>query len=379
MSSASPESLWSSPQPLTTPEEAAATPAAGVSRSGVVHLLYMQGSDIYHRLCAADEWSAPVRVASGESPMLVVVGETVHAVYAKSFGGNYEVYYIKWKDGRWSLPRNLSFTSGPSTLPQIASAPDGTLHAAWADTSPGYSVIYHAQQAGSYWINRPIPSGRGSAPSLAVDDTGTVHVVWQDREGSASAFEVYYVRGDGREWSLPQNLSASADSNSLAPQVTLGLGGVVYVAWQEDYQGRSQVYASYTTPGGWTVPTGLTQAEKSARQHRLAFTGQGILHLAWLEGNQVCHRYVAPGGILKPVEVLATGLQGVSDPVLALTPGTWDVHLLWLSGVPGGRVLTYARRLPALRFRFYIPRVLVNQSVAAPGLSLATSQKPATT
>jgi hypothetical protein len=374
----SPESLWSSPQTLTTPEEAAAAPAIGVSRSGIVHLLYTRGSDIYHRLRAADEWSDPIRVASGESPSFVVVGETVHAVYAKPLGGNHEVYYVKWQEGRWSLPRNLSFTSGPSTLPQIASAPDGTLHAVWADTTPGYSVIYHAHQVGTYWVNRPIPSGRGSAPSLAVDETGTAHVAWQDRDGGASTFEVYYARGDGRNWSLPQNLSASPEGNSLAPQVAVAWHNEVYVAWQEDDQGRSQIYATHSTPAGWTVPAGLTPAGQSARQHRLAFTSQGVMHLAWLQGNQVCHRYIAPGGILKPVETLAEEPQGVSDPALALTPGTWDVHVLWLNTPSAGRVLRYAQRLPALRFRYFIPYVVVNQSVTAQAPSAAATPKPAT-
>jgi len=213
---------------------------------------------------------------------------------------------------------------------------------------------------------------------LAVDETGTVHVAWQDRDGGASTFEVYYARGDGRNWSLPQNLSASPEGNSLAPQVAVAWRGEVYVAWQEDDQGRSQIYATHSTPAGWTVPAGLTPAGQSARQHRLAFTSQGVMHLAWLQGNQVCHRYIAPGGILKPLETLAEEPQGVSDPALALTPGTWDVHVLWLSTPSAGRVLRYAQRLPALRFRYFIPYVVVNQSVTAQAPSAAATPKPAT-
>lgn len=361
MSSPSSEPLWSSPIALTV-EVGVAAPVIGVSRSGVVHALYAQGPDIYHRMCAADAWSDPLRVASGESPALVVVGETVHAVYAKAFGGNYEVYYTRWQDGRWALPRNLSFTTGPSTLPQIASAPEGTLHVVWADTTPGYSIIYHGQQRDTYWVNRPIPSGRGSAPSLAVDDRGTAHVAWQDREGNDGAFEIYYVRGDGRSWTLPQNLSASPYHHSLAPQIAIAPGGVVHVVWQEDRQGHSQIYATHSVADHWTVPVALTPPEADARQPRVAFTSQGILHLVWMEGNRVCHRYFAPDGSPKPIEVVADGAQGVSDPALALTPGTWEVHLLWLGTAPGGRVLYYARRLPALRFRIYIPRVLVSRS-----------------
>ena len=356
------ESLWSAPVALTAAETALATPAIGVSRSGVVHVLYTRGPDIYHRMCAADAWSDPIRVTAGQSPTLVVVGETAHAVYAKSFGNNDEVYYVKWQDGRWSLPRNLSFTTGPSTLPQIASAPDGTLHVAWADTTPGYSIIYHGQQRDTYWVNRPLPGGRGSAPCLTVNDRGTVHIAWQDRDSDEGTFEIYYVRGDGRSWTLPQNLSASPDGHSLAPQVAVAPGGVVHVAWQEDHQGHNQIYATHTVGDRWTVPIALTPPEMNARQPRIAFTSQGVLHLAWIEGNRVCHRYFAPDGSPKPVEVIAGGAQGVSAPALALTPGTWEAHLLWLDTVPGGRILYYARRLPALRFRIYIPRVLVNRS-----------------
>ncbi|MEM4724953.1 MAG: hypothetical protein QXP01_08075, partial [Candidatus Hadarchaeum sp.] len=158
-----------------------------------VHVVWEERGHVYHRFCRGNTWSPSRSVATGEQPDIVVDSSGMaHVVLVNEFGGNYEIYYCRWNGSTWSLPRNVSNTSGVSSAPAIDVAPNGMLHVAWADNTPGYSVIYHAYWNGVYWINEPIPNALGGAPSVSVDRNGLVHVVWQDRDTPNAPYEIYH-------------------------------------------------------------------------------------------------------------------------------------------------------------------------------------------
>ncbi|MCP6756415.1 hypothetical protein NL533_32810, partial [Klebsiella pneumoniae] len=86
---------------------------------------------------------------TGMSPALVAERSgKLHMVFSNEFLSNYEIYYV-WRDGGdWSLPINVSHTTGSSSAPALVRTASGALEAAWQDDTPGYSTIYHGSWSG---------------------------------------------------------------------------------------------------------------------------------------------------------------------------------------------------------------------------------------
>ncbi len=348
-------SSWSAVAPLTPNASGLASPSIAVSKSGLVHVLYEDGEDIWHLVQDQGRWAAPAWVAGGSRPSVFAYGDDLHLVFANEFAGNVEVYYGVWTGGGWSLPRNLSYTSGASSQPRIALGADGIPHVVWTDDTPGYSTVYHGHRADTYWINRPVTNGRGESPWLAVDTQGLVHIVWQDRQPADGPWQVYYTRGDGRHWSLPQNLSASDQQDAASALVLLDTQDQAHVMWREQADGLHRIMLSFRVGNHWTEPETLVETPSNVDNIQAAFTAQGTLHLAWLEEGQVRHRYRGPGGVLSQTELLGQAGDAVMGMALSLVPQRWEAHLVWVLDQPQGRVLQHSQREPALPHRQYLP------------------------
>jgi hypothetical protein len=320
-------------------------------------VLWEEGEEIYHTYRSSGFWSSPARVATGERPSVVVDGEGVpHALFANEFGGNWEIYYVSWRYGVWTLPRNVSHTSGASGTPRIAKDPDGVLHGVWADTTPGYSVIYYARQLGSYWVNNQVPSARGGAPAVAVDSQGRVHVTWQDQDIPFGPFDVYYSRWDGDDWSLPENISFNTSAHSAISSVAVDREGSAYVVWEEVVDRRWQVFHSYGQVGYWSVPSNISQSPDECHLAQIVVTPQDYLHVIWNEGGALrSRRKGAQSDDWFPAEVVATSSLGLED--VALTAGPrGEVHAVWAARVSGGqREIFHVDRPPALPHRIFVP------------------------
>jgi len=354
---AEPVAIWSELGSLSSSTADSRSPTVASALDGTVHVLWEEGEEIYHSYRSDDFWSTPLRVATGERPSLVVDDEgTPHVLFANEFGGNWEVYYVSWRYDVWSLPRNVSHTSGASGPPRIALAPDGTLHGVWADTTPGYSVIYYARQMGSYWVNNQIPSARGSVPALAVDRQGRVHVTWQAQDTPFSVFDVYYTRWDGSDWSLPENISVNEESHSAICSLATDTEGTAYLVWEEQVEGLWQVVHSYGQVGYWSVPANISHSGEECHLPRIVVTPQDYLHVIWNEG-QALHscRKGAKSSDWFPNEVVTSNSLGVEDVAVAASPGG-GLHAVWEGRVAGGlRDIFHGERPPALRHEVFVP------------------------
>ena len=357
--SGSPESStpWSEAVNLSNSAADSRAPVVALAPDGTVHVLWEEGEEIYHSYRTGDSWASPTRVATGERPTLVVDGNgTPHALFANEFGGNWEIYYVRWDGSRWTLPRNISYTSGASGMPHIALAPDGVLHAVWADTTPGYSVIYHGRQQGMFWVNQPIPSARGSVPTLAIDRQGQLHVVWQDQDTPSSPFEIYYSRWDGEEWSLPENISATAGAHSAIADLCLDRQGTAYLVWEEEDDGGWQIYHSYGQVGYWSVPANISQSANECHLASIVVTPQDYLHVAWEEGTTLqSRRKGAKASDWFPAETIATNPLGLGDVALAAA-SDGRVHAVWAGRMAGGqRDIFHSERPSALKYVYHFP------------------------
>ncbi|MGC8781282.1 MAG: hypothetical protein ACP5UQ_10490, partial [Anaerolineae bacterium] len=159
-------------------------------------------------------------VAVGEQPTLVAgPAGRLHCLFAHQFMRNYEIYEAVWDGERWSLPVNASLTYGASTRPVAAIGADGAVHAAWSDTTPGYSTIYYGTRSSTFWANRPVPGARGAMPAIAATSDGAVFIAWSDRRGDTGAYDVFCTIYRDNVWSAPESISDSRAADSLWPRL----------------------------------------------------------------------------------------------------------------------------------------------------------------
>ena len=348
------DSPWPHAMLLSDSGANAVDPVVAVCPNGNAHVAWVEGRDIYHRMLHDDEWSPAVRVAAGESPDLACSSDgELHMVFAYRFGGNYDIYACSW-NGSWTLPHNISHTSGASGGPRIAIAADDTLHVVWYDNTPGYYLVYHAYKSNGYWNNAPLSQAQGTAPDVMVDDTSTVHVVWQEKGVGSSYYEVFHTQWNGHSWSLPENVSDTPGSHSLSA-VVAGGGSNIHILWEEQLSQNSQIYHSSGHQGYWSVPNPVCRDSRQGHQPALAVDGMGYAYVIWLEGQRFLGSQIGPtGGEWWPPYIVAQSAYGLNHPSMDVGPDG-SIHAVWAERSEDGFwEVMYSRRRSAWK-RYFMP------------------------
>ena len=331
---------WAEPLNISNTTDYSRTPAMAVDGNGVVHVVWEEGDRIYHSYGSGQNWSTPSRVATGERPAIAIDGQNrPHVVFANEIGGNFEIYYSRWDGSAWSLPRNVSSTSGVSSNPDIAIASDGTIHVVWADNTPGYSIIYHAKSTGgALWSNFPIPSANGGVPAIAIGSDDIVHVSWQNLDEEANCYDIYHSQWDGNTWSLPENISDSFNDSTIADMAVDGHNTVHFV-WEERLGANYEIYYSGGQSFNWSVQENVSDSSANSYLPSIAIDGGGDRHVAWEEASSphgILYRkwQAATSAWLTPEPIAANSVRR-SDPAL-YADGFGIVHVVWAEYVADG-------------------------------------------
>jgi hypothetical protein len=348
--------LHEAPVNVSASDQDSRYPALAVSH-GTIHIAWEENERVYHAFSGADAWSSGRSVAVGEQPTIAAdASDRAHAVLVNLFGGNYEIYHCRWNGSSWTLPRNVSNTSGVSSAPSLAIAPDdGTPHVVWADNTPGYNVIYHAYWNGTYWINEPIPHAMGGAPAVAVNSDGVVHVVWQDRDWPGAPYEIYYSRWDGSDWSLPEDLSDSPAEPSIIPSVAVDQDGQAHVGWQEKVAGRYVIYYTWGRVGFWSIPEKISNGAEEAYLPSTAVSQGSTVYVGWDESTLALYRSRGPGDVSwsQPIPVTSDPL-GAVDLRLAVDVNN-HLHAAWGSRTASSKWDVFYQNLS---YRLTLPVIL---------------------
>ena len=256
------------------------SPGILFSPDGAIHLIWEDDGQIYHAWRDANgAWHTPQRVFRGLTPSLAIDNQgQVHMVFAQNVVGNFEIYYTRFNGYNWTLPRNVSHTPGHSYSPYISIAPDGSLHVVWNERVSSGDIIYHANLDGATWVDFPIPSAWGKAPVLHLMNR-VAHVLWQGPSLS-SAYDIYYVRGLEGTWQLPQNLSDTANRQSVGVDSVVDARGWIHAVWLEE--ARQGYRPTYTFGNGneWQWPAPLSKA--GAQDVSIAASERGMyVHVLW--------------------------------------------------------------------------------------------------
>jgi hypothetical protein len=352
-------SPWGAPATVAGDLDNAEHAAMAFTRDGAAHAIW----ETNNRLYAAHQglngsWSLQEEVAYGFAPhMLADANGHLHVAFVNSFMGNFETYYVTWREGQWTLPVNMSHTDGYSAHPRLALAPDGGLHATWMDYTPGYWTSYYATWSEPFWSTRPIPSGRGEAPAISVDQDGVVYTVWQDRfspDGRALGdYEVFLAELRDGVWSPPLNISDSRDINTLGPDIITTSDGTAHVVWID---GDELIRYSYGQGSSWSAPTTVAAAIYYANGAHIAAESDKALHIAWDEEDMVRAASAPPRTTKWPEpQPVANTSDLVRDVCLAPNP-SGGVGLSWLQTSDSGKTSFLASQREPVRAQFiYIP------------------------
>jgi hypothetical protein len=359
-----PENPWSIPDPFpqTTPGDG--EPAL-VTAGERLHLVWAHNQMLYHAYHTEDTgWSSPVQIAMGAAPALAVgaagslPADSLHCVFQNEFAGNSEIYYAAWDGTSWSLPINISHTSGASSGPALAAGPNGALYAAWTDTTSGEAVVYYAQRGENLWTSLPVPGGRGTLPALAVVPNGDLYVAWQDWRDETQRYDIFCAARltAGEQWRAPEAVSDSLQAHSINPCLAATPRGTCHIVWQEEHEGIYQICYSDRRPNGWSAPVVVSAPDADCRSPRLASNTLGYLELVWLEGALLRHA-VRPPDFDAPwwaTETVATDCAALHELSLAISHAG-KPHLTWSAGPADAGQLYYAERQPLFKHTVVLP------------------------
>ena len=179
-----------------------------------VFVSYFKATAFYHCMLGSSGWIRNPIGTNGVVPSMVS-GPSGVLYLTFLWGGsshNLDVFYTFSQDNgeSWSVPVEVYGGPYDSQRPQIAVAPDNTLHIVWKDnpswTGPGERLLYHSfSRDGVHWsdpatISSPTDQLIYFDPQLYSDRDGDLHLVWS--EGVRyDWFEIYYAQWSDGTWS----------------------------------------------------------------------------------------------------------------------------------------------------------------------------------
>jgi hypothetical protein len=358
-SNADTQLYWSTPVTIVSGLPRANLPSLVYTRDGVAHAMWESNGELYYAYQQPSRpWSTPVPVAAGLAPSMIADAKgDLHALFSNQFNGNYEIYYIHRQGSTWSLPVNVSHTSGSSGRPVLAQSTDGKLQAVWMDSTPGYWVIYHGVWNGTFWSSAPVPNARGQVPSFASSPAGIMFLAWQDKVPTASntdgLYDVFESELVDSGWSLPVNVSDSPDVDSLGVSIAATYDGVVHTTWAEQGQ---QIEYSYGRDVYWSEPQLVWNASSPPHAPHITADSGGYLSIAWdqFEAIWTVRALARPAEWPKPT--MAAASPGyLKDVTIALLPSN-GVAVSWVRTIsPDDTAVLASWQTVALQPRTWMP------------------------
>ncbi len=311
---------------------------------------------------AQAQWTPAKRLTwtAGDSELPAIAidsSDTLHVVWADYSPGNDEIYYKRSTDGgtTWSAAKRLTWTSGKSYLPAIATDSSNTLHVVWQDDTPGTFAIYYKRSTdgGITWSpsqRLTWTSGTSGSPAICVDSSDNLHMVSYDTTPGNS--EIYYGKSTdgGTTWPTGQRLTWNSGL-SAGPAVGVDSSDNLHVVWQDNTPGNMEIYHKMSADGGatWTTGKRLTWIPGDSLGPAIAIDSSGNLHVVWFDGppggNQIYYKNSTDGGTTWTIgQRLSWTSDGSAGPAVAIdSSGNLHVVWYWYDYTPGKAEIYYKK------------------------------------
>ncbi len=199
-----------------------------------------------------------------------------------------------------SMPASPS--NKTQSAPAIAVDKLGNAHIVWEDYREGNSDIYyacwnasspykHTSEGFSKAIKISDAGGSFSQqnPEIAVDGRGTIYAVWEDNR-KGTDFDIYFAKStDGKTFSPNKIVNDyTGNANQLDPDIVVDADGMIYIAYDDDRLGKTDVYVTRSMDGGTTFSPSVrvnNMTDGMQSYPSLAVNQSGAVFVAWQDSR----------------------------------------------------------------------------------------------
>jgi hypothetical protein len=291
-------SNWTSTKRLTWNSEPSTAPAVSVDSSNIIHIVYYDNTpgneEIYYKRSTngGGSWTTKrLTWNSGHSndPAIAVeAGNTIHVVWHDFTPGDSEIYYRRSTNGgtSWGGVKRLTWTSAPSYTPDIVVDSSNKIHVVCSDYSPSPPDIFYKRstdEGGTWGSMKRLTwtSGLSINPKIASDSSNNIHIVWQDYTPGTP--DVYYKKStdEGSTWGSVKRLTWTS-APTYSPAISVDSSDNIHVVYDDDNPGNGEIYHKRSTNGGmsWTSKR-ISWSPSPSGYSAMAVDSGNAIHLVW--------------------------------------------------------------------------------------------------
>ena len=307
----------------------------------------------------AKAWATTKRLTwnSGNSSLPAAATDSnnnIHVIWQDSSPLNYELYYKKSTDGgiNWTGGKRLTWNPSYSAEPALAIDSSDTIHTVWEDNSPGYSQIFYKRSTdgGATWITKRLSwtSGDSHHPDLATDSNDHIYVVYRDN--GPGNYEIYYRKSTdgGASWTGTQRLTWNPRL-SYSPAIAIDSSNNIHLAWHEnvdEYSTNYEVFYMKSMDGGatWTPARRLTWNSGLSEASAIAADTSDNIYIAWQDGpptnREIYYKKSTDGGATWATKKLTWNSGNSCSPDITIDASD-RIHIAWYDYTPGNAEIFY--------------------------------------
>ncbi len=290
---APPEGNFGPAANLSAPSRDAQLPQVAASPDGTVTVVWQRSDGANTVIQAATRppggsFGAPVNLSPAGNdainPQVAASPDGTVTVVWQRFNGIHDVVQASTRapGGTFGPPTDLSALGGQAGSPQLAASPDGTVTVVWQRFDGANTIIQAATRPPGAGFGTPVdlsaPSQNATIPQVASAGDGSVAAVWSRFNGAVSIIQAS-VRTPGGSFAEPVDLS-NPFLNADTPQISGAPDGSFSAVWSR-FIGVQQVIQSSTRgpSGAFGEVTNLSQP--GAILPQLAIAADGSATAVW--------------------------------------------------------------------------------------------------
>lgn len=299
---------------------------------------------------SAQVFSIPKNISNSSSysvtPQVAVdAAGNIDVAWVDDTRGRWDILFSRSTDGgaTFSIPKNVSNSSGMSLDPHIAVDSLGAINVVWVDNTPGPQAIFFSRSAdGGATFSTPVNLSNGPAdstsPQIALDANGNINVVW---ENDGITFGIFYTQSvnGGASFSTPVNLAANPNG-SVGPQLGIDGNGDIFVVWEDDFNSQSDISFSRSLDKGATfsVAKNLSNNPGKSFSAQVAVDPSGNINVGWVDTTTghaeiFFSRSIDRGATFSSATNVSNGSGASSRPQISTDTGG-NIYLVWEADVP---------------------------------------------
>jgi len=202
---------------------------------------------------AAQSWSSLTRLTwnaenSYQPAIAADSGSGIHIAWKNSTSTSSDIFYKRSTDSgsTWLGLTRLTWSSGNSDEPAVASDSGSGIHVAWYDDTWGDNEILYKRStnSGVTWMGLARltwNSGESYSPAITADSSNNIHIIWYD--DTMGNYEIFFKSStnSGAAWSTPTRLTWNLGS-SRTPSIAADPGNNTHVVWSDNSMGSYEIF-----------------------------------------------------------------------------------------------------------------------------------------